>query len=269
MQRLGKRVDSRKPITVDVLKRIILILHHVCKSNYETTLFRAAFALAFFGFMRIGEITYVNKNADNHVLKISDIKFNDIDSEVFVTIMSSKTDQIGCSTTLILSSNVNDNELCVVKMLKDYLQLRPDSQGNFVVWIIGSSLVAKASSHSQIRPLGNDLGLHKLGYKLMWAGMSGMSVYNVVPIVENLIHCCGLPDAVLLHCGGNDIGLVNCGKLLFDIKFMLDIVVRMVNGGKIMFSSILPRLKWRYSKDVKAMDATRKRINRGLNLTFK
>ncbi|CAG2190423.1 unnamed protein product [Mytilus edulis] len=128
MQRLGKRNDIRKPITVDVLKRLILILHHVRKSIYETTLFRAAFALAFFGFMRIGEITYVNKNADNHVLKISDIKFNDIDSEVF-TIMSSKTDQIGCSTNLILSSNDNDNELCVVKMLKDYLQLRPDSQG--------------------------------------------------------------------------------------------------------------------------------------------
>ncbi|VDI28917.1 Hypothetical predicted protein [Mytilus galloprovincialis] len=142
MQRLGKRVDSRKPITVDVLKRIILILQHVW---------------------------------------------------------------------------------------------------NFVVWIIGSSLVAKASSHSQIRTLGNDLGLHKLGYKLMWAGMSGMSVYNVVPIVENLIHCCGLPDAVLLHCGGNDIGLVNCGKLLFDIKFMLDIVVRMVNGGNnIFFQAFYP-----------------------------
>ncbi|CAC5412032.1 unnamed protein product [Mytilus coruscus] len=129
MQHLGKRVDSRKPITFDVLKWLILILHRVCKSIYETKLFRAAFALAFFGFMRIGEITYVNKNADNHVLKISDNKFNDIDSEVFVTIMSSKTDQIGCSTTLILSSNDNDNELCVVKMLKDYLQLRPDSQG--------------------------------------------------------------------------------------------------------------------------------------------
>ncbi|CAC5356332.1 unnamed protein product [Mytilus coruscus] len=57
------------------------------------------------------------------------IKFNDINSEVFVTIMSSKTDQIGCSTTLLLSSNDNDDEICVVKTLKDYLQLRPDCQG--------------------------------------------------------------------------------------------------------------------------------------------
>ncbi|CAC5390600.1 unnamed protein product [Mytilus coruscus] len=236
--------------------------------------------------------------------------------------MSSKTDQTGCSTTLILSSNDNDDEICVVKTLKDYLHLRPDCQGqllchlnqnkltrfqfldvlrsalnflslnpeefnthsfrigaattaalegktdeeiqsmgrwnsysfksyiidigrcgNFVVRIIGSSLITRASSHSLVRPLGNDLGLHKLGYKLMWAGMSGMSVYNVVPIVENLINCWGLPGAVLLHCGGNDIGLVNCEKLLFDIKFMLDIVARMVNGSKMIFSSILPSLK--------------------------
>ncbi|CAC5383632.1 unnamed protein product [Mytilus coruscus] len=247
--------------------------------------------------MRIGGITYVNKNADNHVVKISGIKFEDIISEVFVTIMSSKTDQIGCSTTLILSTNDNDDEICVVKTLKDYLQLRPDCQGQLFCHLyhnkltrfqflavlrsalnflslnpeefnthsfrIGAATTAalegktdeeiqsmgrwnsnshfcgldywilldtKASSHSQMRPLGNDLGLHKLGYKLMCAGMSDMSVYNVVPIVENLIHCWGLADAVLLHCGGNDIGLVNCAKLLFDIKFMLDIVGRMVNG---------------------------------------
>ncbi|CAC5360739.1 unnamed protein product [Mytilus coruscus] len=124
----GKRVDSRKPINVDVLKRLISILHYVCKSLHEANMFRAAFSLAFFGFMRIGEITRVNKNADNHVVKISDIKF-DINSEISVTIMSSKTDQTGCSTTLILSSNDNDDEICVVKTLKDYLHLSPDCQG--------------------------------------------------------------------------------------------------------------------------------------------
>ncbi|CAC5355578.1 unnamed protein product [Mytilus coruscus] len=184
--------------------------------------------------MRIGEITYVNTNADNHVVKISDIN-----SEVFVTVMSSsKTDQIGCSTTLIMSSNDDDDEICVVKTLNDYLQLRI-----FGVGIIGSSLITNESSHGQMRPMGNGLGLHNLGYKLMWAGMSGMSVYNVVPIVENLIHFWGLPDAVLLHCGGYDIGLVNCAKLLFDITFMLDIVVRLVNGiikAHVVSSAVVP-----------------------------
>ena len=112
--------------------------------------------------------------------------------------------------------------------------------------------------------MGNNLGLHKLGYKLIWAGMSGMSVYDVVPIVQNMIHLYGLPHAVLIHCGGNDVGKVNCAKLLFDIKFMLYVVGRMIYGRRVIFSSILPRLEWRHSDNAKAMDVTRKRINRGV-----
>lgn len=108
------------------------------------------------------------------------------------------------------------------------------------------------------------MGLHKLGYKLIWAGMSGMSLYNVVPIVQSMINFYGLPDAIMIHCGGNDIGKINCAKLLFDLKFMLYVVGRMICGRRVMFSSILPRLKWRHSDNERAMDVTRKRINRGV-----
>jgi hypothetical protein len=38
----------------------------------------------------------------------------------------------------------------------------------------------------------------------------------------------------------------------------------MLPGSKIMCSSILPRLSWRYSEDLKAMDDTRKMLNRGI-----
>lgn len=127
MQRLGKHVDSRKPITIDVLKQILPVLRNVCDSYYETIMFSAAFSLSFFGFMRIGEIAYLNKNAD-HVLQISDISFNNSNSEVFVSIKSSKTDQIGLSTTLILSKNEND-EICVIDNLRKYIQLRPKIDG--------------------------------------------------------------------------------------------------------------------------------------------
>jgi hypothetical protein len=29
----------------------------------------------------------------------------------------------------------------------------------------------------------------------------------------------GIPKMVLIHCGGNDIGIDPCGKLLFHLKF--------------------------------------------------
>lgn len=91
-----------------------------------------------------------------------------------------------------------------------------------------------------------------------------MSVYDVVPVLNWMIQVYGLPDAVVIHCGGNDLGLVNCAKLLYDIKFMLHVVSRMIRFKPVIFSSILPRLKWRYSDDAQAMNSTRIRINRGV-----
>ena len=75
MQRLDKQNDSRKPITIDILQKIIPILRMVCSSNYETHLLSGAFLFAFFVFLRIGEITETGNASDNHVIKMFDIKF--------------------------------------------------------------------------------------------------------------------------------------------------------------------------------------------------
>lgn len=48
MQRLDTKNDSRKLITIDILKKIIPILHMVCSSNYENQLLSAPFLFAFF-----------------------------------------------------------------------------------------------------------------------------------------------------------------------------------------------------------------------------
>jgi hypothetical protein len=84
-----------------------------------------------------------------------------------------------------------------------------------------------------------------------------------------MVNCFGLPYAVLIHCGGNDIGIEPCGKLLFDMTFMFFVISQMLPGSNIMFSSILPRLSWRYSEDLKAMDDTGKRLNRRLKSYLK
>jgi hypothetical protein len=48
MQRLEKRDDCRKPITLDLLNNIVHILPHIAFSTYEVALFSAAFTLVFF-----------------------------------------------------------------------------------------------------------------------------------------------------------------------------------------------------------------------------
>ena len=55
MERMHKSVNARKPITFEILEKIINVLLHVCNSYYEATLFSACFSVAFFVFLRVGE----------------------------------------------------------------------------------------------------------------------------------------------------------------------------------------------------------------------
>jgi hypothetical protein len=64
-------------------------------------------------------------------------------------------------------------------------------------WIIGSSLIAKTSLHTQNRPMGLNLGFNEKDYKLVWAGMSDMSSYCVVSLLHSMVNCFGLPYANL------------------------------------------------------------------------
>jgi hypothetical protein len=55
--KLGHRLDVRLPITLHILHTLIGVTGVVLPTSYEVSLFRAMCVLAFFGFLRIGEIT--------------------------------------------------------------------------------------------------------------------------------------------------------------------------------------------------------------------
>jgi len=94
--------------------------------------------------------------------------------------------------------------------------------------------------------------------------MPGMKLSNVICLVNTSVCLWGIPKALLLHCGGNDIGYEPCGALLYHMKFTIAILSRMLPGCSLIWSSILPRRTYRYSKNDHAMETTRKRINRGV-----
>jgi hypothetical protein len=129
------------------------------------------------------------------------------------------------------------------------------------MWIIGSSLIVHAEKRTNGR---HNLGLNILDYSLIWAGMSGMHWDALVTTVHAMLRCFGIPKIVILHCGGNDISDVSCGNLLFHLKFALFTNSKMLPGSMVCYSNILPRLHYRYSNNSKAMERTRKRINRGV-----
>ena len=64
--------------------------------------------------------------------------------------------------------------------------------------------------------------------QFLWAGISGMRWDELVPMVHSITNCFGIPKMVLMHCGGNDIGIDLCGKLLFHLKFAVYVISKNV-----------------------------------------
>lgn len=122
-----QKPDIRCPISIELLKKIILSLRYVCSSQYEAGMFSAAFSLAFFAMLRVSEIT-INSKLDNnsHALNYEDIQVDSVNNptELRVKISSSKTDQTGKSVTLLLNKQT-DPIICPLQLITFYFKVRP------------------------------------------------------------------------------------------------------------------------------------------------
>ena len=127
MARLDYRVDSRLPITPDILDKLLRVLPSVCNSEYESMLFSALFTTAYFGFFRIGELVVNKSLAHSHTLGINDISFSNNGMSMFIQLRFSKTDQLGRGSMLGLESITS--HLCPVQLMKKYLHIRPQRLG--------------------------------------------------------------------------------------------------------------------------------------------
>ena len=126
-QRLKPTSDVRAPITLEMLKTFPLALRNVASSKYEALLFSTAFSVAFFGFLRVGEIVVTSKTGDSSkVISISDVKA--CSNTVEINLRYSKTDQLGKSVTLEFSQ-CESKQICPVTLLHKFLQQRPKVQG--------------------------------------------------------------------------------------------------------------------------------------------
>ena len=140
-KRTNPREDSRLPITPQILERVIASLTSICRSAFEVLLFRAAFLLSFFGFLRVGELAAASKSADcSRILAVDDIKVtHGASSYLEVRVRYSKTDQRGLSVVLKID-NAARVELCPVNAMIQYLRARPHSRGPLFIHFNGDSL---------------------------------------------------------------------------------------------------------------------------------
>ena len=126
MSKKHKKPDLRRPITLSILERLVTVLTKVCDSKFEQLLFSSIFSLAFFGFLRIGEIA--DSSCSDHIIQIDDVQLDKNKDSVTLIIQSSKTDQYGNKQVLEINKNAN-GIVCPVKHLIAYLNIRPKILG--------------------------------------------------------------------------------------------------------------------------------------------
>ena len=132
------------------------------------------------------------------------------------------------------------------------------------IWIVGSSLIKRAERHVAARPMGINLALERYGFKCYWSGKSGLRTEGVLQLLLETARVNPMPKYIVLHFGGNDIGLVSLGLLRHQIKDTLKRIQICFPDVILIWSDILPRSSWRESINVKAMDQARRRLNRDM-----
>ncbi|XP_069131942.1 uncharacterized protein [Argopecten irradians] len=129
------------------------------------------------------------------------------------------------------------------------------------VWFLGSSIIKRAGIAARSRPGGLNLGLQRMGANIFWQGYGGLGIQQVESKISLLQSVAENPNILLLHCGGNDLGKIPIAKLRSVFRRVIRFLYSQFPGVKLIFSQILPRLSYRYSDNVTAMEACRCRLN--------
>ena len=136
---MGSRVqvDTRLPITRSILHRMLVALPYICSSPFYKISYRSMFLLAFYGFLRVGEMTRNLGQVDNHCLLISAVQF--LVNGLTISFISYKHSVPGKIVKLFVSKQVNQ-EMRPVVVLQRYLAVRGDYGGCLFVHPIGSPI---------------------------------------------------------------------------------------------------------------------------------
>jgi len=126
--------DQRSPITGKILLLLLRVLPSVTASGYENLMFKAAFSLAFFGFLRLGEFTALSKRQQGAgPLGASDVQLLGQASSrvVVVRLRRSKNNQHGPAQRVSIEAG-QDRDSCPVRAISEYMAARPPGATAFL-----------------------------------------------------------------------------------------------------------------------------------------
>lgn len=122
--KVGPTVDSRLPITGEILTKIVNALRHTIPDHAQMLLLKALFLIAFHGFFRLGELVITSKIRVDFVIQRSDVRFEVVNNKlkhVQLILRHFKTISLGQPRFITLETS-NNIHSCPVHALFQYLK---------------------------------------------------------------------------------------------------------------------------------------------------
>ncbi|OCT97324.1 hypothetical protein XELAEV_18009550mg [Xenopus laevis] len=133
------------------------------------------------------------------------------------------------------------------------------------VWIVGHSFMCWAERRAAARRIGVQLGFPERQVTVTWFGFPGLQWPGLFDrLVENASsneH----PHVLVLHAGGNDMGVMSQKDLVRLMKLDVDKIRSLFPGVVVVWSEMVPRLVWRWARDHLAMERIRIKLNKLLS----
>ena len=123
--------DVRLPITKAILHKISDALRYTVSSSFERVMFKSMFLLAFYAFLRIGEITSGQTISNKNLISFKQI-FIEKD-KITIKFLSYKH-HMGKPFLLTIYS-AHDSNYCPVKCLHDYVSIRGAQDGPLFCYV--------------------------------------------------------------------------------------------------------------------------------------
>ena len=182
----GPPLRQATPLRLPGVKRVLQQLPEVA-SGYEVKLYRAAFLLAYYASLRVGE--YARAGHSQHTLRLEDVSFvkSEGDTCICLCLMSFKASRRPAKL-LVPPDPVSG--CCPVKALKEYLRARPTQGRQLFVQLSGAPLTA-ANVNSRLRLCITTQGLPAREYS-----SHSFRAGRTTDLVEQ-----GVPDAQIRESG--------------------------------------------------------------------
>ncbi|OCT92937.1 hypothetical protein XELAEV_18016004mg [Xenopus laevis] len=138
--------------------------------------------------------------------------------------------------------------------------------GCLQVWILGHSFVRWAERRAAVRRRGRQLGFPDRLVEVKWFGFPGLLWPGVFDKVVSLSATETHPHVLVVHVGGNDMGIMCQRDLVRQMKIDIDKIRSLFVGVVIVWSEMIPRLVWRWARDHSAMERSQRKLNQLLSV---